>query len=91
MVDSEHLQYVIKEISRNKNKPYGMNNEQLADELIQELKYIFPEAKLVKCDLGQWFILSDKANKKVIRIIEKSINKHEQILKDLKETLITLN
>ena len=90
MVDCEHLQHVIKEISRNKNNPYGMNNEQLADELMQELEYIFPGIKLIKCVFGQWFVLSDKANKKVIRILENSISRHEQILKDLKEALITL-
>lgn len=91
MIDRELLQYTIKEVTKNINKPYIMSNGALAVELLEELILTFPDIKMVPVGSSQMFYLTDKSKKKIEKIIQTHIQEHKKMIFEYEDNLKELN
>lgn len=90
MVDLEILQYTISEISKNINKPYVMNNSNLANELLPNLKKEFPSIELIEFGITQYFVVNVRAKKKLKNNLHFIENKLSVDLYNVREIISNL-
>ena len=95
-MNRDHLEYNLKEIRRHKGIPFDLANETLADEQFPYIKQDFPGAQMIKYDICQYIIVTDRARKVLIKRLdalktkyETWIQKLDEVIKQLKENPIT--
>lgn len=74
MVDMECVTYIVDGINKNVNTPYLMHNKALADECFPEIKKRIPGIQVIKCDIRQWFVVTEQAQKKVVAQLNSEID-----------------
>lgn len=65
MLDMEHIEYMVKEIQKNSNKPYQLSNEELVNEYLPEIQKKIPQVQVFKTDIRQWIVITEKAKKRL--------------------------
>jgi len=90
MIDKELLDYTVDEIKKNINKPYIMNNNELATEILGELVFFFPDIKMVKVGNSEMFYITEKSKIRIIKMIEKKLADHKHKIGFLEKTLAEL-
>lgn len=91
MVYKDEIDYTINQIKKKQGSPYHMASESLADDLYPYVKNTFPDAKLVKCGIEQWFVVSNRAKNRLIRQLEENIVTHRKMVTELESAIDRLN
>lgn len=89
-IDREHLAYIIKEINKDKEKPFKMANEELADEMFPYIQKEFPEAKIYKYDYYQFIVISKRGKNALIKRMKSLKEEHEKKIKQIDQLLSEL-
>lgn len=82
-MDKEFLEYMLKEIRSHKGTPYQMANEEYADEMFPYVKQIYPEAQMVKYDIGQYIVVTKRARTALIKLLGVSRAKHKNYIAEI--------
>ncbi|MEF9839438.1 MAG: hypothetical protein RR869_08770 [Lachnospiraceae bacterium] len=91
MIDYEHIEYIVKEIKKNINSPYSMANEELVNEILPVMKEKIPQIEMYQVDIRQWFIVTEKAKKKLIKVLTKEMEQYRKQASDLSKLVEKLN
>lgn len=87
MIDIDEVYYTIKEIERHRDIPYPMANEELAVEMLPELKKAFPELQMVKFGIFQWLTVNKKSREKLKIQLKEMISKRKKEITDLEKSI----
>lgn len=90
MIDKEQLNYTMHKIRQNRGL-YQMSNESLAKEMFPYIQQVFPQARLIQCDIYQWIAIDSKAFKKLSKDLKNMKAEKEKELEEINNAISRLN
>jgi len=77
-MDREHLECNMRDLRKQKGKPFCLANEEVADEMFPYVLAEFPGATMVKQGISQYIVVSKRARNDLIKRFQASKRIHER-------------
>ena len=90
MMDREHLACNMRDLRKQKGKPFCLANEEVADEMFPYVLAEFPGATMVKQGIGQYIVVSKRARTDLIKRFQASKLNHEKEIAEINQAVMKL-
>ncbi len=86
-MDRDHLECNMRDLRKQKGKPFCLANEEVADEMFPYVLVEFPGAVMVKQGIGQYIVVSKRARTDLIKRFQASRLIHEKEIVDIEKAV----
>lgn len=78
-----HLECNMRDLRKQKGKPFCLANEEVADEMFTYVLVEFPGAIMVKQGIGQYIVASKRARTELLKRFQASKLEHEKAISEI--------
>jgi len=87
MMDIEHLECNMRDLRKQKGKPFCLANEEIAGEMFPYVLAEFPEAVMVKQGICQYIAVTKRARNELIKRFQISVLNHEKEIAEISQAI----